>query len=319
MTGMPAALIQIQTDPMTTPRYITAADDGTLARKIDLAHDRLSRCCLCPRQCGINRNQNEKGRCRTGKNALIASFSPHFGEEPCISGTRGSGTIFFAGCSLLCCFCQNFDISHPAGGQNGIREATPGQTASVMLHLQDAGCHNINLVTPTHVVPQILDAVLIAKKNGLTIPLVYNSSGYEAVATLELLDGIIDIYMPDFKFWDPAVAAETCQADDYPDQAKKAVREMQRQVGDLKTDRCGIAESGLLVRHLVMPENYSGTRDILEFLKTEVSSAVHVNIMSQYRPMGTASQIPAIDRPVSVREFRHAVETAESLGINRIS
>ena len=210
----------------------------------------LADCNLCPRRCAVNRLAGETGICKTAETAWVSSYNPHFGEEDPLVGRQGSGTIFFTHCNLLCNFCQNYDISHQGFGQ----PAPAGDLAGMMMALQSAGCHNINFVTPSHVVPQILAAVEIAAKEGLRVPLVYNSGGYDRVQTLRLLEGIVDIYMPDFKFWDPAVAAAACDAEDYPEIARRALVEMHRQVGDLKLDDRGVAVRGLLVRHLVLPE-----------------------------------------------------------------
>ncbi|THB81496.1 MAG: radical SAM protein [Desulfobacteraceae bacterium] len=296
------------------PVYLESAQNGYLAQTITVLDQVLEQCCLCPRMCGVNRKNGETGICQTGNNAIVASFAPHFGEEPCISGRRGSGTIFFSGCSLMCSFCQNYDISHTTDGH----EAEPGHIASIMLHLKDQGCHNINFVTPTHVLPQILEGLAIAVENGLDIPLVYNTSGFERVEILQHLEGIIDIYMPDFKFWNPEHAKDTCDAPEYPERVKKAVIEMHRQVGDLLTDETGIALSGLLVRHLVMPDNFSGTPQVLKFLKEKVSPATHVNVMSQYRPMGEVYNHAVINRPLSVDEFRASVDLTRDLGLNLV-
>lgn len=293
------------------PRYIETKHSGRLAVNIRKSHDLLNNCTLCPRNCKVNRLEGETGICKTGENAIISSYMPHFGEEPPISGVNGSGTIFLTNCNLKCCFCQNDDISLNGQGQ----EAEPGQLASVMLLLQEKGCHNINLVTPTHVVPQFLSALSIAIDHGLTLPIVYNSSGYDKKSTLELLDGVIDIYMPDFKFWDSKVSKRLCNAPDYPEIAKEAIKEMYRQVGDLKTDNDHIARSGLLVRHLVMPENLAGTLDIVNFLHDQISVNTHVNIMSQYHPAADAFKFPEIARSVTPGEFRTALDHAVSSGL----
>ncbi len=297
--------------------YVTYQKEGILTRRADKAGQILLACRLCPRRCGVNRLEQEKGYCAAGDKAIVASFCPHFGEEPPLVGTNGSGTIFFSFCNLMCCFCQNYDISHKGEGE----AADPSQLAAVMLHLKNIGCHNINFVTPTHVVPQILAALDIAadSRNGLDIPLVYNSSGYDSVDTLKLLDGIIDIYMPDFKFWDAAVAEMTCEAPDYPETARAALKEMHRQTGDLEIDQNGIARSGLLVRHLVMPENLSGTENVMTFLKEEISADTYVNVMSQYRPVGEAHKFKSLSRSVSAAEFREAVRIANDLNLNIIS
>ncbi|MCP4023963.1 MAG: radical SAM protein, partial [Desulfobacteraceae bacterium] len=272
----------------------------------------INNCTLCPRECKVNRNKDEKGFCTTGKQAWISSFAPHFGEEPMLVGAKGSGTIFFTHCNLKCIFCQNFDISIQGSGEAASEE----QIASIMLYLQKLGCHNINFVTPTHVVPQILSALEIAAQNGLNIPLVYNSSGYENVETLKLFDGIIDIYMPDFKFWNSKAAKTACDAKDYPEKAKAAVKEMFRQVGDLKMDKDGVAVKGLLVRHLVMPQGLANTRQIVDFLKNEVSPHTYINIMSQYRPAGDAFKIESLSRSITASEYKAARQMAKDAGLN---
>jgi putative pyruvate formate lyase activating enzyme len=233
--------------------------------------------------------------------------------EPLV-GTRGSGTIFFAHCNLLCVFCQNFDLSH--GGQGA--SASAHELADLMLSLQSTGCHNINLVTPSHVAPQILQALDIAAENGLHIPLVYNSSGYDCPETLKLLEGIVDIYMPDFKFWNPETARRLCDAADYPEAARAAIREMHRQVGDLTVDDRGVAVRGLLIRHLVLPAGLADTRDIMRFIARSVSPGSYVNIMSQYRPCGRASEFPPLDRMPASGDYQRAVETAVAEGISRL-
>jgi len=245
----------------------------------------------------------------------VASFGPHFGEEPPLVGRNGSGTIFLSFCNLMCSFCQNWDISHEGEGE----ETEPERIASVMIHLEQIGCRNINFVTPTHVVPQLLEAIGIAAKSGLSIPLVYNSSGYDSVETVELLDGIFDIYMPDFKFFSSKTAELLCNAPDYPETAKNAIREMHRQTGDLALDENGIAVSGLLVRHLVMPEDMAGTEDVMTFLADEISPCTSVNIMSQYRPCGKTRSIPPASRRVTPEEFRQAWKTAQDLNLSLIS
>ncbi len=259
----------------------------------------------------MNRNEDELGTCKTGRLAKVASYSPHFGEEPPLVGTHGSGTIFFTNCNLGCTFCQNWDISHEGYGV----EVSHAHLARMMLNLQHLGCHNINFVTPTHVLPQILSALVIAVKNGLNVPLVYNTSGYDDPESLRLLDGIIDIYMPDFKFWDPAVARRTCNAGDYPEYARQSVKEMHRQVGDLVVIN-GKAVRGLLVRHLVMPDNLSGSEEIMRFIAGEISPKTYVNIMDQYRPCGIAHELESLDRTITEREYSHALKAARNAGIS---
>ena len=274
----------------------------------------LEACRLCPRACGVNRLKGETGYCRTGRHARIASYNAHFGEEAPLAGRHGSGTLFLSSCNLLCSFCQNFEVSHLREGV----DVEPFQMAGMMIQLMERGCHNINLVTPTHVVPQILEALLMAVREGLNIPLVYNSGGYERVDTLRLLDGIIDIYMPDFKFWDEKWAERFCRAPDYRDAARTAIREMHRQVGDLKLDSDGIAVQGLLIRHLVMPEGVAGTDPIMRFLAQEISVDTYVNVMDQYRPCGHAGTNPIIDRRLTSEEYREAVEAAKNAGLHRL-
>ncbi len=275
----------------------------------------MDNCTLCPRQCGVNRTAGETGTCKTGIRAVVASYNAHFGEETPLVGRNGSGTIFFSNCSLQCNFCQNYEISHLGEG----RALTDDQLAAIMLELQQTGCHNINLVTPSHVVPQILAAVKLAARRGLVVPLVYNSSGYDRVETLQLLDGIVDIYMPDFKFWLPTVARDTCNAPDYPELAKQALLEMHRQVGDLAIDSAsGLAYKGILVRHLVLPGGLAGTAKIMAFLADSLSRNTYVNVMSQYRPCGRAREMPALAVALSPAEYDQAVRTAKASGITRL-
>ena len=294
--------------------YIKLFQDGLLAQKIEKAYALTEACHLCPRNCGINRPAGETGICKTAQNAWVSSYSPHFGEEAPLVGSHGSGTIFFTHCNLMCLFCQNFDISHQGQGQ----EASCEQIAAMMLALQKQGCHNINFVTPSHVVPQILSAVDIAVQNGLSVPLVYNSGGYDRVETLKLLEGVFDIYMPDFKFWDPDIAESACNAPDYPEIARRALIEMHRQVGDLRIDSDGVAQRGLLVRHLVLPHGRAGTRDVMRFIAKQVSSNTYVNIMSQYRPCGRAAEISGLDVYPSQADFKAALKAARQGGITRL-
>ena len=294
--------------------YISASRDGRLAKAAETARNALKSCNLCPRQCRVNRLKGELGVCRTGENAKVSSFDAHFGEEAPLVGRNGSGTIFFTYCNLQCIFCQNFDISHEGHGiATNVHEL-----AEMMLSLQNAGCHNINFVTPTHVVAQILEALEIAVSEGLHIPLVYNSSGYDRVATLKLLDGIIDIYMPDFKFWRSETAHRLCNARDYPQQAQAAIQEMHRQVGDLVVDRDGIAVRGLLIRHLVLPEGLADTRKIMHFIARHISLNSFVNIMPQYRPCGQASLFPPLDHPLTPEDYEEGIKSAREEGLKRL-
>ncbi len=293
--------------------YLQLHEQGELATRAAVALELLEACQLCPRRCGSDRLAGDKGWCGTGLMARVASYEPHFGEETSISGVAGSGTIFFSHCNLGCVFCQNQQISQ---GQVGI-EVDTGQLAAMMLSLQKQGCHNINLVTPSHVIPQILRAVDHAAGRGLTLPLVYNSSGYDTVAGLALFDGVVDIYMPDFKFWQPASAGRYCQAEDYPEVARQAIVEMFRQVGDLQFDNNGLASRGLLVRHLLMPGMLAESRDILSFL-AGISAATFVNIMAQYRPCYKADAFPEIDRDVDVGDYEAAFAWAGEVGLTRL-
>ena len=298
----------------TEPAYIKTAKSGALYEKVKRSWEILENCALCPRMCGIDRISGETGICKTGKSAMVSSFNAHFGEEAPLVGRNGSGTIFFTHCNLMCCFCQNFDISHEGLGS----AVNDEELAAIMIAIQNEGCHNINLVTPSHVVPQFLSALEKAIDAGLTIPIVYNSGGYDRIETLRLLDGVVDIYMPDFKFWDPAVAEATCDAPDYPDVARAAMQEMHRQVGDLKIDADGIAKSGLLVRHLVLPENLAGTRHIMKFIHDKISPDTYVNIMAQYRPCGMAHKIKGLGRRITADEFNEALKAAQEEGITRL-
>jgi putative pyruvate formate lyase activating enzyme len=298
----------------TDASYVKLIEQGKLAEKIRSARSMLHACTLCPRECRVDRLSGQTGVCKTGAYAWVSSYTPHYGEEAPLVGTNGSGTIFFAHCNLLCIFCQNFDISHEGIGQ----EVSAEQLAAIMIDLQRMGCHNINFVTPSHVVWQILEALAIAAENGLRVPLVYNSGGYDRVETLQLLEGVFDIYMPDFKFWDPRVAEETCNAPDYPEVARNALREMHRQVGDLVIDGNGIARRGLLVRHLVLPESLAGTREIMRFIADDISTNTYVNIMTQYRPCGRAAEVRELAAYPTETDFQKARRAAIEAGIRRL-
>ena len=294
--------------------YISLIEQGKLAEKIRSARSMLHACTLCPRECRVDRLAGQTGICKTGMNAWVSSYSPHYGEEAPLVGTNGSGTIFFTHCNLLCIFCQNFDISHEGIGQ----EVNAEQLAGIMVDLQRMGCHNINFVTPSHVVWQILEALAIAAEKGLRVPLVYNSGGYDRLETLKLLEGVFDIYMPDFKFWDPRVAEDTCNAPDYPKVARNALREMHRQMGDLVIDDNGIARRGLLVRHLVLPEGLAGTREIMRFIADDISTDTYVNIMTQYRPCGRAAEVRELAACPTENDFKKARRAAMEGGIRRL-
>jgi len=299
---------------MFEPAYIRLHREGKLEERIDKALALLKNCHLCPRNCGVNRNKGEPGYCKTSRYAGIASFGPHFGEEAPLVGSYGSGTIFFSSCNLLCSFCQNYDISHFRHGT----EVGPKEIASMMLSLAGNGCHNINLVTPTHVVPQILEALPIAIDGGMNVPLVYNTGAYDTVNTLKLLDGIIDIYMPDFKFWEKSHAKKYCAAKNYPEIARAAIAQMHAQVDDLAIDEEGIAQRGLLVRHLVMPGDIAGTDEIMHFLAHKISKETYVNVMDQYHPCFEANRDKTINRRITREEYARAIEAAHSHGIKRL-
>ncbi len=298
------------------PSYLHLHETGLLQERIDMALSLLSECTLCPRQCRVNRLEGETGFCQIGTKAVVASIGPHFGEESPLVGTNGSGTIFLCGCNLGCLFCQNYEISHYPQTEGFIVDND--QLAGLMMDLQSRGCHNINFVTPSHVIPQILAALPAAIDQGLNLPLVYNSSGYDSVESLRLLDGVVDIYMPDFKFWNRKSSEEYANAADYPDIARKAAREMFRQVGDLVIEENGLASRGILFRHLVMPGGLEETREILRFIAKQISIHSYVNIMDQYRPCGKAHTHPPIDRSLSSQEYNLALQAAAETGLTRL-
>ncbi len=302
---------------MPEPSYLAAYESGLLKERIDAAWARMAECDLCPRQCGVDRTGRLEeaglGFCRTGEKPVVSSYNAHFGEESPLVGERGSGTIFFTHCNLKCAFCQNDDISLLGRGQ----EISIDDLAAIMLHLKSQGCHNINFVTPTHQTAHILAALPAAIEGGLDLPLVYNCGGYESVETLKLLDGIVDIYMPDLKFADPKVAARVCAAPDYFERAKAAVREMHRQVGDLILDENGLAVRGLIVRHLVLPNDQAGTKAVVEFL-AGLSKDTYLNVMAQYRPCGRAPEMEGFDRRITPDEHAAAVTQAALAGLTRL-
>jgi len=295
----------------SSPAYLELFRSGELQRRATEALSRLTECRMCPRNCAVDRTRGEPGFCRTGRLAQVASWNLHFGEEAPLVGGSGSGTIFFAQCNLGCVFCQNWEISQP--GQS-LPEATPEQLARIMLDLQAQGAANINFVSPSHVAAQILEALPLAVEHGLTVPLVWNSGGYDALETLRLMDGVVDIYMPDAKFWDPDVAQRLCGAKDYPQRAREALAEMHRQVGDLRLDGVGLARRGLLVRHLVMPQGLAGTAQWMRFL-AGLSKNTYVNVMEQYRPCGKACSMPGADGAVTAQECDQARHMALDAGL----
>lgn len=296
------------------PSYIRLMNNRTLQEKSRSMKKSLRSCALCPRKCGVDRLSGLTGICKTGTTAWVSSYSPHFGEEAPLVGNNGSGTIFFTHCNLMCTFCQNYDISHLGHGQ----KVSDSQLAQMMLDLQEMGCHNINFVTPSHVISQIVSALILAADAGLRVPLVYNSSGYDSIETLKLVDGIFDIYMPDFKFWDSKIAEKACNAANYPEVARSAIKEMHRQVGDLVIGDNGIAMRGLLIRHLVLPQGLAGTRTIMRFVANEISTDTYVNIMSQYRPCGRASEIKELAVRPSESDFTDALQAATEEGVKRL-
>ena len=298
------------------PAYLNLCRSGELRRRAAEAVERLRHCLVCPRDCAVNRTEGKMAACHTGRYARVSSYFAHRGEENCLRGWPGSGTIFFSRCNLRCVFCQNFDISQAQSGS----ETSPERLAGMMLELQTAGCHNINFVTPEHVVPQVIEALAIAAERGLRLPLVYNTSAYDSLDSLQLLDGIVDIYMPDFKFWESAASLRYLKAKDYPEVARHSIREMHRQTGVLKCDERGLAKRGVLVRHMVMPGEIAGTEAIMRFLANEVSRDTYVNVMSQYHPAGRvhAAEFPEINRRISTAEYDRALEAAHRAGLWRI-
>ena len=296
-----------------TPGYLSLLGSGALERRVEVAYERLASCDLCPRVCGVDRIAGETGVCRTAAEAIVASAGPHYGEEAPLVGRGGSGTIFFTWCNLRCQYCQNAAISQGGEGY----PVTPDVLARTMLALQRQGCHNINFVSPSHVVPQILAATRIAAQEGLHIPLVYNTGGYDSLETLALLDGVFDIYMPDCKYADAAIGERYSLVRAYPKVNQAAVREMHRQVGDLQCDERGIAVRGLLVRHLVLPAGLAGTAQIVRYLAA-LSTNTYLNVMAQYRPCYHAHTLPPLDRPITRAEYDEAVQLALDAGLHRL-
>ncbi len=295
------------------PSYLAAYSNGTLDERLEELATLLGPCILCPRKCIADRRTDERGYCKAPYEMCISSAAPHFGEEKPLTGTGGSGTIFFTHCNLKCAFCQNHEISILGKGI----ECSSASLSDIMINLQDKGCHNINFVTPTHYVPQIVSAIPSAIEKGLRVPLVYNTSGYDSVEVIKLLDGIIDIYMPDIKFLDSSLSLKYCRAADYPAVVRAAVKEMHRQVGNLVTDEKGIAVRGLIIRHLVMPSCADDTKAVLDFIAREISSDSYVNIMSQYYPCHRAADYPEIDRRITPVEHEEAISYARSVGLTR--
>jgi putative pyruvate formate lyase activating enzyme len=305
-------------EQMTAPErspYLALHASGELRERAREGLRLLEGCCtVCPRYCKVDRLADRPGLCRVGREAVVASYFPHFGEEDCLRGRRGSGTIFFSGCNLRCVFCQNHDISWQLQGER----VGPERLAGMMLELQALGCHNINWVTPEHVVPQILEALPLAVDGGLRLPIVYNTSAYDSPESLALMDGIVDIYMPDFKLWSSELARRYLAKRDYAEVARDSVREMHRQVGDLVLGADGMARRGLIVRHLVMPGLLDETEAILGFIADELGPGTYVNVMAQYYPAGRTGEFPEIDRHLYRSEFERALELADGLGLRRL-
>ena len=296
-----------------TPSYIHLFEKGELNQRIQALKEFLKECRLCPRECRVNRLNGEVGYCKAPSELMISSAFPHFGEEAPLVGYHGSGTIFLTHCNLRCVFCQNYDISHLGRGE----QITSSEMARAMVKLQEMGCHNINFVTPTHYTPQIVASLPEAIEMGLTLPIVYNCSGYESIEVIRLLEGVIDIYMPDAKYMDEKYSKQLSNASDYPEVIKKVLREMHRQVGDLKTNSKGVAERGLLIRHLVMPEGVASSEVVLKFIAEEISPQSYVNIMAQYRPEYRAHEYSEIKRRITHKEFLEAIQMAKRFRLYR--
>ncbi len=316
---MPVSVATATSPSSFRPAYLSFGG-AQLHRRAERAIDTLADCRACPRDCGVNRLEDKWAACKTGRYAVVSSWFPHFGEEDCLRGWRGSGTIFFGHCNLRCVFCQNYDISQairPGGTSPGHR---PEQIARMMLDLQDRGCHNINFVTPEHVVPQVIEAVAVAADRGLALPIVYNTSAYDSLESIELLDGMVDIYLPDFKCWSAERSRTYLKAENYADAARAAIRAMHRQVGPLVMNGDGLAERGLIIRHLVMPGALDETAAILQWIADELGRDTYVNLMDQYYPAGKVSseQYREINRRLTSREFGEAREIARRLGLRRL-
>ncbi|MGB2907289.1 MAG: radical SAM protein [Candidatus Aminicenantaceae bacterium] len=294
------------------PSYLSLSEDGRLKQRADDLKEIYRNCSLCPRDCRVDRTQKQLGKCQATAKLRISSAFPHFGEERPLVGQKGSGTIFLSHCNLRCIYCQNYTISIEGEGVDIPDE----RAAAAMLKLQNFGCHNINWVTPTHYLPSLINALTLAVPMGLKIPIVYNTSGYEKLEVLEYLDGVVDIYLPDFKYWDSAMAGKfSSEAYNYPHYARLAFKEMFRQVGDLVVDGKGVAQRGLMVRHLVLPNRAAGTREVLRFIAEELSRTTYVNIMRQYRPEHRAREHKEIDRRLTGAEYAEALAWAREFGL----
>lgn len=294
------------------PSYLKAYRNNKLKSITEKFKKRLESCDICPRNCRTNRLNNELGFCTTGIKAKVYSHLKHHGEEPAISGTNGSGTIFFTNCNLRCVYCQNYEFSQTGEG----KEVEADELASIMLKLQEEGCHNINFVTPTHVIPQILEALILAIPKGLNIPLVYNSSGYDSLGSIKLLKGIFDIYLPDARYADPEISLKYSYVEDYPKINQKALCEMHKQVGVAKIDENGIIKSGLIIRHLVLPQNLAQTEKVMDFIARNLSKETYVSLMSQYFPCYKAKDYPELLRRITKEEYDKAIEAMSENGLH---
>jgi putative pyruvate formate lyase activating enzyme len=298
-----------------TPAYVQLHRSGELAKRAQTLTQMLGKCSLCPRECGVNRLNNERGICGSTSTLRISSFNPHYGEERPLVGDKGSGTIFFSNCSLLCVFCINWQISHGGEGRN----SSPAELARMMLTLQQIGCHNINVVTPTHYSPQIVEALDLAASQGLNLPVAYNTCGWEKLEILKLLDGVVDIYLADYKYFNSTMASKySAGAASYPQITQDALVEMNRQVGVAKPNTQGIINRGLIIRHLVMPNNVGGSADIMEWIGSNLPKSTYVNIMSQYRPMHKAHNYPSIARRITKEEYNKALNAARKAGLTNL-
>ncbi len=297
---------------MMYPSYLNLYESGELKERVEKAKEMLLSCKVCPHRCEVNRLENELGYCKTGRNAVVSSYFPHHGEEFPIRGFRGSGTIFFSYCNMRCVYCQNYEVSHLGEG----REVSLEELADMMLELQGMGVHNINLVSPSHVVPQILEALYVAVQKGLRIPLVYNTSSFDSIESLKLMDGVVDIYLADLKYLSREFGRKYSKVKDYPTHAKEAIREMYRQVGNLKVDERGIAVRGLIIRHLVLPNDISTTVEVMNFLRS-IDPKLAVNVMDQYFPFYKAKDYPELARRITREEFERALKEAEGFNLVR--
>ena len=316
LRGLSGDLSKGEEPAVSYPSYLSLHEKGILSERVKELQSMYESCTLCPRDCRVNRKKKQKGKCQATSNLKVSNAFPHFGEEPPLVGQKGSGTVFFSNCGVRCVFCQNYEISIEGEGI----EIPDERLAESMIKLQKMGCHNINLVTPTHYVPNIVNALEMAVGMGLKIPLVYNTSGYEKLETLKLLDGIIDIYLPDFKYMDPEKAAKySDQAYSYPHYARIALKEIHRQVGELVTTGKGVALKGLIIRHLILPNRIAGTREFLKFVSEELSKNTCINLMRQYRPEYRAKEFPDIARRINRKEYEETLGWAGEFGLTNLA